>query len=172
MLNLKRLSTWPHHWLPLEFFPSVKTRTVTWIRKSHQSLHCHIRVTSKWVNYNAFRSCVYVFVCKRRKRSPDDTQVFHSELIQGDISGFSCEHGFTRHAMGLSERHLRKKKSSSLFRAVKSFSSCCLTNESLKKKNFLYVTSQRILINMIQIFLPCAFGSKYIEAGLTPFLTR
>ncbi len=45
----------------------------------------------------------------RRQLSPDGTQVFHSELIQGDILGFSCEHSFTRDTMGLSEWHLQHR---------------------------------------------------------------
>lgn len=104
-------------------------------------------------------------VCKRRKGSPDGTQVFHSELIQGDISGFSCEHGFTGHAMGLSERHLRKKKSSSLlFRAVppvKSFSSCCLINESIKKELFICHKPENIDQYDSNIFTMCLWHEIY-----------
>lgn len=51
------------------------------------------------------------FVCVwewERGESPNSTQVFHSELIEGDIFGFSCKHSFTGDAVCLSERHLQQ----------------------------------------------------------------
>lgn len=51
------------------------------------------------------------FVCVTERQSPNSTQVFHSELIQGDIFGFGCKHSLTRDTMGLSERHLKHRVS-------------------------------------------------------------
>lgn len=138
----KCLSTWPHHWLPLEFFPSVKTRERLCGSESLTKASADIGVASKWVNYNAFRSCVCARVCvcvQEKKR----VTWWHSGLPQwADSERYFWIQPWTRlyrtcHGP-LWTVPTKKKSSSVLFRAVppvKSFSSCCLINE--KKEFFI-----------------------------------
>lgn len=60
-----------------------------------------------------FRLLVEKSVCERRRQPPYSSEIFHSELIQGNVFGFSCKHSFARETMGLSEWDLQHTKTHS-----------------------------------------------------------